>query len=97
MTNRRGGLQKYPFLKKDLAELIKKLGDDPEQGISLGNGFYKIRLAISSKSKGKSGGARVITYVRIVANTVYLSSIYDKGEKATITDKELQQIFKGMP
>jgi len=89
--------KKYPSLKKDLAELIKKLADDPEQGISLGNGFYKVRLAIASKSKGKSDGARVITYVKILLTTVYLSSIYDKGEKDTITDKELQQIFKEIP
>ena len=89
--------KKYPSLKNDLAELIKKPGNNPEQGTHLGNSFYKIRLAITSKGKGKSGGARVITYVKVVATIVYLSSIYDKGEKDTITDKELQDIFKEIP
>jgi hypothetical protein len=35
--------------------------------------------------------------VKVVATIVYLSSIYDKGEKDTITDKELQEIFKEIP
>jgi hypothetical protein len=59
--------------------------------------FYKIRLAIASKGKGKSGGARVITYVKITADTIFLTSIYDKSEKNTISDKELEQIFKIIP
>lgn len=89
--------KKYPSLKKDLMELLKSLTNNPEQGTALGNGFYKIRVAISSKGKGKSGGARVITYVKVTATTVYLTSIYDKSEKSAITDKELKQIFKLLP
>ena len=50
--------KKYPSLKNDLAELVKKLAAEPEQGKALGNNFYKIRLAIASKRKGKSGGAQ---------------------------------------
>jgi hypothetical protein len=70
---------------------------NPNRGTSLGNGFFKIRMIITSKGKGKSGGARVITYVKIIATTVFLSSIYDKGDKVSISDKELQQIFKALP
>ena len=89
--------KKYPSLKNDLTELFESLADDPEQGVALGNNFYKIRLAIASKGKGKSGGARIITYVKITATTVFLTAIYDKSDKTTITDKELDQIFKGIP
>jgi len=89
--------KKYPSFKKDLTELIESLADSPEQGTALGNSFYKIRLAIASKGKGKSGGARVITYVKITADTVFLTSIYDKSEKRAITEKELEQIFKTIP
>jgi hypothetical protein len=89
--------KKYPSLKKDLSELIDSLASKPEQGKSLGNNFYKIRLAIGSKSKGKSGGARIIAYIKITATIVYLTSIYDKSEKSTITDKELAIIFKLIP
>jgi len=89
--------KKYPSLKRDLAGLIEKLIDEPEQGTALGNSFHKIRLAIASKGKGKSSGARVVTYVKVARNTVYLASIFDKSEKSTITNKELEHIFKLIP
>ena len=54
--------KKYPSLKNDLAQLIEKLEKDYTIGISLGNNLYKIRLAIESKNKGKSGGARIIYF-----------------------------------
>ncbi|HFK5538385.1 TPA: type II toxin-antitoxin system RelE/ParE family toxin [Elizabethkingia anophelis] len=86
--------KKYPSFKQDLIELLETLTNNPELGTALGNNFYKIRLAISSKGKGKSGGARLITYVKVDDNTIYLTSIYDKSEKDNITDNELKQIFK---
>ena len=89
--------KKYPSFKKDLSALVKNIEADPIQGTPLGGNFYKLRFAISSKAKGKSGGARVITYVKIYKATVYLTSIYDKSDKSTITDKELEQIFKQIP
>jgi hypothetical protein len=69
------------------------LEKQPQQGKALGNNFYKNRLSVSSKGKGKAGGARVITYIKIVTAIIYLSFIYDKSQKATITDKVLKQIF----
>ena len=89
--------KKYPSIKADLIALIETLETQPTQGIALGNNFYKIRLAISAKGKGKSGGARVITYLKVTATTVYLSSIYEKGDKETISTKELEGIFKIIP
>lgn len=89
--------KKYPSFKNDFAELIESLSASPLQGKALGNNFFKIRLAIASKGKGKSGGARVVTFVKIIQTTIYLASIYDKSEKTTITDKELEQIFKLIP
>ena len=89
--------KKFPSLKKDLAELIESLAIDPLQGDLLGNNFYKVRLAIASKGKGKSGGARVITYIKIVETTVFLTSIYNKSDQSTISDKELRRIYKMIP
>ena len=89
--------KKYPSLKNDLALLLESLERDPKQGDALGNNFYKIRLAIASKGKGKSGGARVITYVKVIGSTIFLMSIYDKGDKSTISETELQQIFNLIP
>lgn len=86
-------IKKYPSLKLELIELFKTLQLNPKQGISIGNGFYKIRLSIASKGRGKSGGARVVTYIAVVQETLYLATIYDKSDKATISQNELNEII----
>lgn len=86
--------KKYRSLKTELSRLFTELQENPTLGTPLGNDVYKIRLAISSKGKGKSGGARVISFVKTLTNSVYLFSIYNKGNKDTITDKEIQELLK---
>ena len=86
--------KKFPSLKKELASLLETLSKNPETGTPLGNNCYKIRLSIASKGKGKSGGARIITHVYFVKSTVFLLDIYDKSEKGTISEKELQERIK---
>lgn len=80
---------KYPSLLKELAALGASLEKEPRQGTSLGKDRYKIRLAIASKRKGKSDGARVITNVVVREHTVHLLTIYDKSEQADLSAKEL--------
>ena len=89
--------KKYHSLKTYLAALFETLAINPEQGVSLGNNCYKIRFAIASKNKGKSGGARLITNFVIADETVYLLSIYDKSDKENLTDKELDELLKDIP
>lgn len=89
--------KKYPSIKLELLELVKELKENPEQGTAIVKSCFKIRLAIQSKNKGKSGGARVITNVLIDKNTVYLLSVYDKGEQETISNKELDELLKYVP
>jgi mRNA-degrading endonuclease RelE of RelBE toxin-antitoxin system len=84
--------KKFVSLKNEYASLIDELSENPILGTLLGNNCYKIRLPIASKGKGKSGGARVITYVFVEQTTVYLISIYDKSEQSSITDKELLRL-----
>lgn len=85
--------KKYPSLKSELITLIKELNNEPDKGTPIGNDCYKIRLAIASKGKGKSGGARIISYLTITENSVFLLSIYDKSEKENIDDKELIKLL----
>jgi hypothetical protein len=87
-------VKKYPSLKSELIELIGNLKQQAILGTSLGHNCYKIRLAISSKGKGKSGGARVITYVTILQEKVFLLSIYDKSEQDTISDSALLKLLE---
>ncbi|MBK7939578.1 MAG: type II toxin-antitoxin system RelE/ParE family toxin [Lewinellaceae bacterium] len=86
--------KKYPSLKNDLAALGEVLANNPTLGTSLGNNCFKIRLAITSKGKGKSGGARVITYFYVSEQMVFLLSIYDKSEQTDISDKELADLLQ---
>jgi hypothetical protein len=86
--------RKYPSLKADLQELIDTLIEKPDVGVNLGHGVYKIRLAISSKGKGKSGGARVITYLVTEDNEVYLVFIYDKSQLENITNEQVLEMLK---
>ncbi|MDR0871345.1 MAG: type II toxin-antitoxin system RelE/ParE family toxin [Planctomycetaceae bacterium] len=65
------------------------LCQNPATGTPIGQSCYKIRLSIASKGKGKSGGARVITYYVSADGVVYLLSIYDKAVQENITDAEL--------
>jgi mRNA-degrading endonuclease RelE of RelBE toxin-antitoxin system len=88
--------KKYRSLKEEIYQLIEELEKNPKKGTHLGDEIYKIRLAVSSKGKGKRGGARIITKVKIVNERVYLISIYNKGEKNDISDKEIQRIIKGI-
>jgi mRNA-degrading endonuclease RelE of RelBE toxin-antitoxin system len=90
-------LKKYHSLKKEYLSLIQSLEKTPVQGTSLGMDCYKIRLAIESKRKGKSGGARVITCVRVKGSTIYLITIFDKSEKDNISDKELKNMIRQIP
>lgn len=89
--------KKFPSLKQELIDLIDILEQNPFWGTPLQDGFYKIRLGIKSKAKGKRGGARIITYVKIVAETVYLVSIYDKSEQSDISDVELVRLLNDVP
>ena len=89
-------VKKYPSLKEEYKTLFQSLENDAIQGIAIGNNCYKIRLAIRSKNTGKSGGARVITHVKVIKQTVYLISIYDKSEQSAISDKEITERIKGI-
>lgn len=86
-------IKKYASLRLEIKELGKELSTNPTLGTPLGNDVYKICLSISSKNKGKSGGARVISFVKIIGETVYLLSIYSKGEKDSISDKEIKELL----
>ncbi len=85
--------KKHSSIKKDLLELVNDLMANPQKGTPLGKNCFKIRLSITSKGKGKSGGARVITYVQIIDETIYLLTIYDKSEKENLNEGEIDALL----
>jgi hypothetical protein len=86
--------KKYISLPNDFENLLTTLENNPTTGESLGNNCYKIRMKIASKNARKSGGARVITCVKIIDSAIYLISIYDKADRETITKKEIEGLLK---
>ncbi|MGF7138243.1 type II toxin-antitoxin system RelE/ParE family toxin [Roseimarinus sediminis] len=90
-------VKKFPSLKKELQTLISELKEEPEKGTSIGHNCYKIRMAIASKGKGKSGGSRIITHVLFKDDTVSLLAIYDKSDIENLSDKEITELIKLIP
>ncbi len=89
--------KKYPSFKEDLVNFGKSLLENPKQGAELAPGIRKIRMAIKSKGKGKSGGARVITYNFITQEmdgNIVLLLIYDKEDASTAKVNVLKEIIK---
>ena len=87
-------VKRYHSFKADLKELIISLELNPDQGTELSPGIRKIRMAITSKGRGKSGGARVITFTITVSEKtgrVYLIDIYDKADYSTVDVHILQK------
>ena len=93
--------KKYSSLKADLSALGKSLSENPDQGTSLGKGVRKVRMAIASKGKGKSHGARVITYTEAIVcadneGTVILLTIYDKADRDSISAAEIDELLRSL-
>ena len=87
--------KRYRSLKTDVKLLGESLQENTYQGADLGNGLRKVRMSVTSKGKGKSGGARVITFTAIIATDtteILLLTIYDKSERDNITDSELKAL-----
>ena len=88
--------KKHHSIPTDFEKLLDDLEINPIMGDEVLKDCYKIRMAITSKGKGKSGGARIITFVYVVEETIYLLSIYDKSETTSISDKELRELIKSL-
>ncbi len=87
----------YAPFKQDYIALIEALEANPQLGTDLGGGLRKIRMRITSKGKGKSSGARVISFTLLVAvdeTEISLLYIYDKAERESISKKELEELVR---
>jgi hypothetical protein len=89
--------KKHASLPSELKQFKKDFAENREMGVSLGNGFRKVRLAIQAKGRGKSGGARIITYemcFKADEDTVILVDMYDKSERKTMNENEYVKILQ---
>lgn len=89
--------KRYASMVNDYAALLDELEQNPTAGANLGGGLRKVRMAIASKGRGKSGGARVITFTVIVAveeAEINLLYIYDKAERESISLREIEKLLE---
>ncbi len=89
--------KKYRSLEADFGALLLSLQQEPMQGVEILEEVRKIRMNITSKGRGKSGGARVIVRVRIVMDELQLLYIYDKADFENVSDAYVRDILKRMP
>ncbi len=84
-------LKRFRNLNSDVKEFLLDVKTNDDLGISLGSGVYKARIANSDKNRGKSGGYRLISFLKVVDTKIYLLYIYDKSDLENITEDELDE------
>lgn len=87
--------KKYKSMNNDYKRLIDELYANPKAGVDLGGGVRKVRMAIASKNRGKSHGARVITFTYTIDEEngiISLLFIYDKEERENISSAEIDML-----
>jgi len=91
--------KKYRSLKEDLSKLEEELLENPYAGVKISENFYKIRLAIKSKGKGKSGGGRVVFHIEaeVVEEEedieITLLKLYDKSDQENVSTNEIKDML----
>ena len=85
--------KRYRSLPDDFKKLVLSLKENPLQGVELHDGMRKVRLAITSKNKGKRGGGRVIIRLTIENTSLSFLYIYDKSDFSNVSDQFLDQII----
>ncbi len=93
--NLRSLAKKYRSIRKDIQPIIEQLqaGELPGDQIpGVGYTIFKLRVKNSDVQKGKSGGYRLIYYVK-TSTSIILVTIYSKSEQEDIAAAEIQQIL----
>lgn len=89
--------KRYRGLVEDYENFLVSLEANPLQGTEIAPNIRKIRMAITAKGRGKSGGARVITCNALVSEQegkIYLLLIYDKADASNIKMNAVKEIVK---
>ena len=91
--------KRYRSFGEDIRAFRESLKQNPIQGVEIAPGIRKIRMPIASKGRGKSGGARVITFNALVSEqngVIYLLLIYDKADASNVKMNVVKEIIKEM-
>ena len=86
--------KRFKNIERDCDIFLDEVSTTDDLGIHLGNGVYKVRIANSNKNSGKSSGYRLISYLKLLDNKLYLMYIYDKSDFDTVSEKEMNTLVK---
>jgi len=86
--------KRFKNIENDYNKFIDSIKTIDNLGTDLGGGVYKVRIANSDKQTGKSSGYRLISYLKLIDNTLYLMYIYDKSDLDTISEKQIDTLIK---
>jgi mRNA-degrading endonuclease RelE of RelBE toxin-antitoxin system len=87
--------KKYRGIRSDIQPIVEQLerGETPgEQVPGIGYAVFKVRVKNSDVQKGKSGGYRLLYYIR-TPSLVILLTLYPKSEQADIAAADLKTII----
>lgn len=87
--------KKYRSIRNDIQPVIEQLERGEllgEQISGIGYEVFKLRVRNSDIQKGKSGGYRLIYYVKTTKGIILLT-VYTKSEQADITADEIRSII----
>lgn len=84
--------KRFRHIEEDCEEFIEHIVYEEDLGTHLGDGVYKARIANSDKKSGKSSGYRLISYLKLIDNELYLLFIYNKGDFENLSENEIDQL-----
>jgi len=85
--------KRFRNIEKDYMAFVNSIENDNDLGVHLGDNVYKVRIVNSDKNAGKSGGYRLITYLKLIENELYLLFIYDKSDFENISESEIDSLI----
>jgi len=84
--------KKYRHIDEVTNLFLKNVKTTDDLGVSLKDTIYKARIKNSDKTTGKSGGYRLLTYIKLVDKELFLLYIYKKSELENICEKDLDEL-----
>lgn len=88
--------KKYVSIPEDYSRFLSEVSEHPATETELFANCYKIPIHVSRKNNSKRSGTRVITYIFIAKENVYLLTIYDKSDQENISKQELRKLIESI-
>jgi mRNA-degrading endonuclease RelE of RelBE toxin-antitoxin system len=89
-------IKKYRHILEDIQPIIEQLENGEilgEQLSGVGYRVFKLRIKNSDNQKGKSGGYRLIYYLK-TSDNVFLLTLYSKSERDDVMAEDLKDIIE---